>query len=136
MKHTQLTIRRAKGLFELTKMKPQQISKKLKVPLRTVQYWIAENNWKVIDESPESIAINEYKRLIAKGDYSETDLRKLMNLRGILDEYTNYRSLFSREIKEAIDMLKSNQRDKDQVLNYLIRIVNRHTGAGIRQKHH
>lgn len=121
-------------LFELHRMTPAAISVETGIPVRTLYNWIATKGWSRQEETPEQIALAEYKRLILKGEHSERDLRKIRILRDILDEYTEQRSLFTQEIVEAIGILRKSGGDKDQALNHLIAIVNRHTGSKIRRK--
>ncbi len=134
MRHSELKVRKARTLFELCGLKPADISSKTGIPPRTLYDWITRFAWTRQEETPEQIALAEYKRVIMKGDHSERDIRKLRVLRDILDEYTEQRSLFTQEIVEAIEVLRKSGSDKDQALNHLIGIVNKYTGSKIRRK--
>lgn len=134
MKHSELKIKKAQILFELQGWKPAAISRETGIPVRTLYGWINTKPWVRQEETAEQVTLAEYKRIILKGELSERDIRKLRILRDILDEYTEHRSLIMQEIIEAIGRLRQSGGNKDDALNHLIGIINKHTGAKIRRK--
>jgi hypothetical protein len=88
--------------------------------------------WVRQEEEAELIILQEFKRLVAKRSFSETDLRKLKNLRNILDEYENRRSILARDIESIINRHRGSAADKTAVLNEMIVTLNKHTGSTMR----
>ena len=124
--------KRARDLFEIEGVKPPTISKMLGVPRSTVYFWKQRNDWGFKEETPEVIVLREFKRIIAKPEYSNADLRKLKNLRNILDEYENRRSLLAKDIQIVVDKHRGGEASSRLVINELITLLNTHTGSTMR----
>lgn len=124
--------KRARDLFEIEGLKPPTISKIIGVPRPTVYFWKRRHGWTLKEETPEVLVLAEFKRIIAKPAYSNADMRKLKNLRNILDEYEHRRSLLARDIQAVIDRHRGVETGSRIVLNELIAILNTHTGSTMR----
>ena len=132
MTHPREKKEEAQRLFETGGLTPAKIGTMLRIPTVTIQFWARTEGWIRREDTPENIALVEYKRIMHKEEISKGDQKKLRILRNILDEYEERRSYFAVDILGLIEKHKASTSDKRGLLDDLIETVNRHTGSTIK----